>query len=45
MNSAISVHRELICSEVLALELVDLDVAHQSVKAGGEVVELGLQKA
>ena len=45
MKAAIAAHGELICSEVLALELGAFDLEHQSTKAGTEAVEIGLAKA
>jgi isoleucyl-tRNA synthetase len=45
LQAAIEVHGELICAEVLALELGVFDVEHQSTQAGTETVEIGLTKA
>ena len=45
MKAAIAAHGELICSEVLALELGAFDLEHQATKAGTEAVEIGLVKA
>ena len=45
LQAAIEAHGELICAEVLALELGVFDVEHQATQAGSEAVEIGLTKA
>jgi isoleucyl-tRNA synthetase len=45
LTAAIQAHGTLIATEVLASELVSLDVAHQALKAGGEPLEIGLTRA
>ena len=45
LTEAIAVHGGMISAEVLATELVTLDVEHTAAKAGGEALEIGLAKA
>ena len=44
LTAAIAAHSDLICAEVLATELGDIDVEHTQSDAGGEPVSFGLRR-
>ena len=45
LQSAIDAHSQMICGEVLATEMSQIDGVHNQVKAGGEPVGIAVQRA